>query len=121
MLKIQDSAYIGEGQSATLTGHAGDPSSWHWAPGGAEMTASIRNGKLTVIHGGTGVYCVTPTAASGIDATTVQPTLTADYTGSLHNYTAMYASNAGACGGPWEVVIVNAGTQADDGFSILVP
>ena len=52
MLKIQDSAYIGEGQTATLTGHAGDPSSWHWAPGGAEMTASIKGGKLTVlVHG----------------------------------------------------------------------
>ena len=52
MLKIQDSAYIGEGQTATLVGHAGDPSSWHWARGGAEMTASIKGGKLTVlVHG----------------------------------------------------------------------
>ena len=52
MLKIQDSAYIGEGQTASLTGRAGDPSSWHWGPGNDTLTASIRNGKLTVlIHG----------------------------------------------------------------------
>jgi hypothetical protein len=80
------------------------------------------NGELTVIPAGTGVYCVTPTAASGIDPTTVRPTLTADYTGgSAHNHTAMYPSNTGACGGTWKVVIVNAGTQANEGFSILVP
>ena len=30
MLKIQDSAYIGEGQSAVLDGKPGDPGSWRW-------------------------------------------------------------------------------------------
>jgi len=30
MLKIQDAAYVGEGQSATLTGRKGDPASWRW-------------------------------------------------------------------------------------------
>jgi hypothetical protein len=30
MLKIQDSAYIGEGQQAVLRGEMGKPASWHW-------------------------------------------------------------------------------------------
>jgi uncharacterized protein (DUF1684 family) len=53
MLKIQDSAYIGEGQSAVLTGRKGDAASWHWAKGGkGVLTASIKGGKLTVLHDG---------------------------------------------------------------------
>src|ERR1700760_3285767 len=48
MLKIQDSAYIGDGQSATLTGKPGDASSWHWGKGNAALTVSIKNGKLAV-------------------------------------------------------------------------
>ena len=30
MLKIQDSAYVGEGQEAVLRGEMGKPASWHW-------------------------------------------------------------------------------------------
>ena len=30
MLKIQDAAYVGEGQSAILAGRKGDPASWRW-------------------------------------------------------------------------------------------
>jgi uncharacterized protein (DUF1684 family) len=53
MLKIQDSAYIGEGQSAVLTGRKGDAASWHWAKSGTgALAASIKGGKLTVLHNG---------------------------------------------------------------------
>src|SRR4051812_31089430 len=31
MLKIQDSAYLGEGQIAVLVGVKGQPGSWHWS------------------------------------------------------------------------------------------
>jgi hypothetical protein len=30
MLKIQDSVYLGEGQSAVLQGRKGQAGSWHW-------------------------------------------------------------------------------------------
>ena len=33
ILKIQDAAYLGEGQSATLTGTPGKPDSYKWVPG----------------------------------------------------------------------------------------
>ncbi|MBI3676377.1 MAG: DUF1684 domain-containing protein [Proteobacteria bacterium] len=33
ILKIQDAAYLGEGQSATLRGTRGQPASYRWAPG----------------------------------------------------------------------------------------
>jgi uncharacterized protein (DUF1684 family) len=53
MLKIQDSAYIGEGQSAVLTGRKGDGASWRWAKGGTgALIASIKGGRLTVLHEG---------------------------------------------------------------------
>ena len=53
MLKIQDSAYLGEGQSATVWGRAGAPASYHWAPGaGGTLTASIHGGKLSLAMNG---------------------------------------------------------------------
>jgi uncharacterized protein (DUF1684 family) len=53
MLKIQDSAYIGEGQSAVLTGRKGDAASWRWAKSGnGVLTAAIKGGKLSVLHDG---------------------------------------------------------------------
>ena len=42
ILKIQDAAYLGEGQSATLTGTKGKPDSYKWVPG------KIQDGILTV-------------------------------------------------------------------------
>ncbi len=33
ILKIQDAAYLGEGQSATLTGTKGKPATYKWVPG----------------------------------------------------------------------------------------
>jgi len=68
MLKIQDSAYIGEGQKATLLGRAGDPQSWRWSGGGKPkqfdvspdpkaklkpvLEVSIAGGKLSVTKDG---------------------------------------------------------------------
>ncbi len=55
MLKIQDSAYLGEGQSATLVGEKGKPASWRWSsrPGAkGALKASFRQGHLTVTHNG---------------------------------------------------------------------
>jgi hypothetical protein len=47
MLKIQDSAYIGEGQTAVLTGRKGDAGSWRWRPAGdGALKAVYRGGKL---------------------------------------------------------------------------
>jgi hypothetical protein len=70
MLKIQDSAYIGEGQSVVLTGRKGDAASWHWAKSGdGALTASIKGGKLTVLHDGKPDGGITKSIAidSGID------------------------------------------------------
>jgi len=55
MLKIQDAAYIGEGQFATLTGRKGDPASWHWHTDGkaaGPLRIALRDSKLTVTLNG---------------------------------------------------------------------
>ncbi len=55
MLKIQDSAYIGEGQAAVLVGRKGDPASWKWAHDAKAqgvLSVSIRGGKLIALHDG---------------------------------------------------------------------
>lgn len=55
MLKIQDAAYLGEGQSAVLTGKAGQPGSWHWAMGTraqGPLMVTLQKGKLAVMRGG---------------------------------------------------------------------
>jgi len=55
MLKIQDSAYLGEGEAATLVGEKGKPASWHWShqPNArGPLKASFRGGRLTVTHDG---------------------------------------------------------------------
>jgi len=70
MLKIQDSAYIGEGQSAVLVGRKGDGASWRWAKSGkGVLTASIKGGKLTVLHDGKPDSGITKSVAigSGVD------------------------------------------------------
>ena len=50
MLKIQDAAYVGEGQTATLSGTPGDPGSWRWHMDRAKgpLIAVFKNGKLSV-------------------------------------------------------------------------
>jgi hypothetical protein len=50
MLKIQDAAYVGEGQTATLAGRKGDPASWRWhsdARNGG-LRIAFHDGKLAV-------------------------------------------------------------------------
>ncbi len=42
ILKIQDAAYLGEGESATLTGKAGKPESYRWASGQAKGVLTVR-------------------------------------------------------------------------------
>ncbi|MGH6889790.1 MAG: DUF1684 domain-containing protein [Rhizomicrobium sp.] len=48
ILKIQDAAYLGEGNSASLVGERGVPGSYKWEPGekaGAVLVAAFRDGK----------------------------------------------------------------------------
>ncbi len=53
MLKIQDSAYLGEGQSAVLTGKPGDPGSWRWHDkGSGPLVISFAKGRLGVTLNG---------------------------------------------------------------------
>jgi uncharacterized protein (DUF1684 family) len=54
ILKIQDAAYLGEGNSATLVGKPGQPGSYKWKPGitmGA-VVATYKGGKLTLTKDG---------------------------------------------------------------------
>jgi uncharacterized protein (DUF1684 family) len=58
MLKIQDAAYLGEGQSVALQGRKGQPGSWHWSSGaGAQgpVRISLQGGKLAVTQNGKAV------------------------------------------------------------------
>lgn len=55
MLKIQDSVYLGEGDSAVLMGAKGVPGSWKWSsrPGATgPLRLSLRGGKLAVTRDG---------------------------------------------------------------------
>jgi hypothetical protein len=52
ILKIQDAAYLGEGQSSNLIGAKGNPGSWHWGGGAGVLTASVKNGKPVINMGG---------------------------------------------------------------------
>ena len=55
MLKIQDSVYLGEGESAVLAGTKGVAASWKWTgKSGAKglLRLSLKGGKLTVIKDG---------------------------------------------------------------------
>lgn len=55
ILKIQDAAYLGEGQSATLTGSKGKPGSYKWVPGKVQdgiLTATFHAGRMSgAMHG----------------------------------------------------------------------
>ncbi len=57
ILKIQDAAYLGEGQSATLTGITGKPASYKWVPGKMQdgvLWVSYHAGKMSgALHGKT--------------------------------------------------------------------
>ena len=55
MLKIQDSVYLSEGESAVLAGRRGAPASWKWSsrPGATgPLRLTLKGGKLTVIRDG---------------------------------------------------------------------
>ena len=55
MLKIQDAAYVGEGQSATLAGRKGDPASWRWHTDSrtvGPLRIAFHDGKLAVTLNG---------------------------------------------------------------------
>src|ERR1700677_534057 len=55
MLKIQDSAYLGEGQSAVLDGKPGQPGSWRWHYGVKDqgpLRVTFQGGKLGVTENG---------------------------------------------------------------------
>jgi hypothetical protein len=86
MLKIQDSAYVGEGQNAVLTGEMGKPASWHWTGSqgvvihGAAQTfpkdsaasvsplkVSVQGGKLLVARDGKPIDAGKITGSIAID------------------------------------------------------
>ncbi|HEY1632798.1 MAG TPA: DUF1684 domain-containing protein [Rhizomicrobium sp.] len=57
ILKIQDAAYLGEGQSSSLIGAKGKPSSYHWGPtpkdmGAGVLTALVKNGHPVIVKDG---------------------------------------------------------------------
>ena len=54
ILKIQDAAYLGEGEGATLTGRPGTPESWRWVNGAAKgaLTVRVEKGHVRVIKDG---------------------------------------------------------------------
>lgn len=70
ILKIQDAAYLGEGQSATLTGTKGKPESYRWVPGKTAgiLFASFTGGKLTGTMGGKTLNDAAMKASVPIDA-----------------------------------------------------
>jgi uncharacterized protein (DUF1684 family) len=53
ILKIQDAAYLGEGESAALVGTKGKPGSWHWVAGkSGALTASVKAGHPVIVKDG---------------------------------------------------------------------
>jgi len=54
ILKIQDAAYLGEGNSATLVGKKGNPASYKWksGTGGGSLVATYKGGKLILTKNG---------------------------------------------------------------------
>ncbi|HWY63067.1 MAG TPA: DUF1684 domain-containing protein [Rhizomicrobium sp.] len=55
MLKIQDSAYLGEGETAVLDGKPGQPGSWRWhndGKGEGALRVAFKRGKLSVTQNG---------------------------------------------------------------------
>jgi hypothetical protein len=55
MLKIQDSAYLHDGDQAVLTGQKGKPGSYHWSHdphASGVLTVTLKGGKIAVTQGG---------------------------------------------------------------------
>ena len=78
----------------------------------------------SVTSGGTGIYCIVPSA--GIDAAADPPFITIEYNfSSAENFTAMWDQNTGTCAdGVYEIQTYKAETNAptdDAAFVIMVP
>jgi uncharacterized protein (DUF1684 family) len=70
MLKIQDSAYLGEGSRAVLTGRKGEPGSWHWSldpKAQGPLAISFAKGRLSISHDGKSVDPAQVTKSIAID------------------------------------------------------
>ncbi len=71
MLKIQDSAYLGDGQTAVLQGQKGRPGSWRWshdAKAQGALRGSVAGGRITVMQNGKPVDPVQLEKSVAIDA-----------------------------------------------------
>ena len=80
---------------------------------------------LTATNVGTGEYCVTPTAGSGIDTASELPVVSADYySGAGYLHVAEVDRAAADCpSGSWEILTFEADTSKwqNIGFSIMAP
>ena len=114
---------------AGATGPAGTARAYGFVKSdGTILAAKSKN--LTSSKVGTGVYCVTPTPASGIDARAVLPIATTDYNdgnGSYHLIQSVGGAVSTApndCPGGWEFVtddVDGTPTREDIGFAVVVP
>jgi uncharacterized protein len=70
ILKIQDAAYLGEGQSATLVGTKGKPDSYRWVMGKTAgiLTAAFHAGRMSAAMGGKTLDDATMQKSVPIDA-----------------------------------------------------
>src|ERR1041385_5983025 len=70
ILKIQDAAYLGEGQSATLTGVKGNPDSYRWVPGRSDgvLTARYAAGRMSATMSGKAIDDATLRKGVAIDS-----------------------------------------------------
>lgn len=70
MLKIQDAAYLHDGDTAVLVGRKGTPGSYHWAkdtnPQGV-LRVSLKGGKITVTNGSSPIASATLAKSIPID------------------------------------------------------
>ena len=94
---------------------------------GTLVAAKSKNLTATRVPAQVGTYCVTPTAAAGIDPATVQPAATADAgstTAGLHIVQSVGAADADDCAGGWEFVTHDLGppiARQDSSFTVVVP
>jgi Collagen triple helix repeat (20 copies) len=96
-------------------------------PDGSIVAAKSKNLTVSHVSAQAGTYCVTPTAASGIDAATVQPVATVDSgntTAGVHIIQSVGAAEADDCAGGWEFVTTDLGppvARQDIAFTVSVP
>ena len=70
MLKIQDAAYLHDGDTAVLVGHNGVPGSYRWTSkpdAQGVLKVSLRGGKLTVTRNGTALNSTAITKSVAVD------------------------------------------------------